>query len=156
LDETRLDTTHRQTRGKYLMDTRSSTCDHTRAATRAGRPCPLDDSHSTMRRLAIGVTPREGLLAVGIGLFGARAFPLAGIWPFPLAAIALLLLVLRDRSMESARNLGLLCGLAYGLGTMYWLFGIFGALAVPLVALMAGYFGLFTTLVGMTRSYPAI
>ena len=34
---------------------------------------------------------------------------------------------------------------------MYWMFWIFGALAVPLLAIMAAYFGLLATLFAMTR-----
>jgi apolipoprotein N-acyltransferase len=47
--------------------------------------------------------------------------------------------------------LGLVYGLGYGLGVMYWFFGIFHALAVPLIALFAAYFGVLSTLIAATR-----
>jgi apolipoprotein N-acyltransferase len=91
---------------------------------------------------------------LGAGLLGAAAFPPLGLWPLALVSIALFLLLLRDEPSARARPLGLVYGLAYGLGTMYWFFGIFDVLAVALIALMAAYFGLLATLVGMTRGRP--
>jgi apolipoprotein N-acyltransferase len=82
---------------------------------------------------------------------GAAAFPPIGIWPLIFASIALFATTLREAEPLAARNLGLTYGLAFGLGTMYWLFKLFGMRALPLVGLMAAYFGLFATLVSMTR-----
>ena len=42
-------------------------------------------------------------------------------------------------------------GVVYALGTMYWFFGVFAGSAIPLLALMAGYFGLLGLCIGMTR-----
>jgi apolipoprotein N-acyltransferase len=61
-------------------------------------------------------------------------------------------LLIRNHDAQSARNLGLLYGLAFAVGTMYWLFAIFKAMAVPLVAIMAAYFGVLATLIAMTRN----
>ena len=63
----------------------------------------------------------------------------------------MLLFVLRDADPLAARNLGLTYGLVYGLGTMYWLFALFGPRAIALVGLMAAYFGLLAALVASTR-----
>src|SRR5207244_912570 len=51
----------------------------------------------------------------------------------------------------TARNLGLVYGLTYGLGTMHWFFALFGPKAAALVGIMAAYFGLLATLVALTR-----
>jgi apolipoprotein N-acyltransferase len=110
----------------------------------------------TMRLLPAGISGWDGLWALTAGLVGAMAFPPLGVWPFALVSVCWLLVLLRDHSATQARTLGLLYGLAYGAGTMYWLFGIFGPVAVSFVALMAGYFGLQATLVGMTRHKPLL
>jgi apolipoprotein N-acyltransferase len=90
------------------------------------------------------------------GLFGAAAFPPLGLWPLALVSVWLFLSLLRDRTATEARSLGLLYGCVYGLGTMYWFFGIFGPYAISLIALMAGYFGLLATLIGLTRGRPPL
>src|SRR5262249_3904142 len=64
---------------------------------------------------------------------------------------ALFLRLLRDQDTRAARNLGLVYGIAFAGGTMYWLFWIFKYVAVSFLGIMAAYFGLFATLVGMTR-----
>jgi apolipoprotein N-acyltransferase len=64
--------------------------------------------------------------------------------------------VLVNQPPAQARQLGLLYGVFYGLGTMYWLFGIFGPVAISFVALMGGYFGILATLIAMTRGRPAL
>lgn len=109
-----------------------------------------------MRFLPVGITFRDGLLALGTGLLGAAAFPPIGLWPLSLASICLFLGQLRDRNSRDARNIGLIYGLVYGAGTLYWFFGIFGALAVSLTALFAGYFGLLATLIAMTRDHRPV
>src|SRR3954454_1114433 len=105
-----------------------------------------------LRSMPVGVTPRDGLCAVGLGLVSAAAFYPIGIWPCSLLGIALLLVLLRERTPGDARNLGLVYGLVYGLGTMYWFFGIFRVVAVPLIAIFAAYFGLLATLIGLIRN----
>jgi apolipoprotein N-acyltransferase len=106
--------------------------------------------------LRVGVSLREGIVTTVAGLLGAAAFPPLGLWPLVLVSIWLLLFLLRDRTAAEARSLGLLYGGVYGLGTMYWFFGIFGFYAISLIALMAFYFGLLATLIGMTRNHPPL
>jgi apolipoprotein N-acyltransferase len=110
-----------------------------------------------MTALPLGVTPRQGALALAGGLLGATAFWPLTLWPVMLVSIALFLRLLRDEDSQTARNIGLLYGLAFAAGTMYWMFWIFGVFAVPLLALMAGYFGLLATMIALTRglSVPA-
>jgi len=95
-------------------------------------------------------------MAIGIALLGAAAFPPVGAWPLALVSVALLLLLLRNQDGETARNCGLLFGRTYGLATMYWFFAVFGVLAIPLIGLMAAYFGLLATLIAMTRTNPPL
>jgi apolipoprotein N-acyltransferase len=102
-------------------------------------------------RLSLGVSPRDGLFAAGAGLLGAAAFPPLGLWPLTLVSVACLLRIVRDRTTREALNLSLVYGVTYGLATMWWFFGLFGAYAIPLIALMGGYFGLLGALIGMTR-----
>jgi apolipoprotein N-acyltransferase len=106
-----------------------------------------------MRFLRIGVSPWHGAQAVFFGLIGAAAFPPVGLWPLALASIAGLLYALRDRSAREALSLGLVYGVVYGLGTMWWFFGLFSALAIPLIAIMGGYFGTLAVLIGMTKGW---
>jgi apolipoprotein N-acyltransferase len=101
--------------------------------------------------LPFGVPARSGAVIAAAGLLGAAAFPPLGLWPFTLVSTALFIFVIRDADTLTARNLGLVYGLIYGFGTMYWLFALFGARAVALVGLMAAYFGLLATLVALTR-----
>ena len=103
--------------------------------------------------LPLGVSPRQGALALIIGGLGAAAFPPIDFFPLIFASIALFILLIRNHEPQTARNLGLLYGLAFALGTMYWLFAIFKTMAIPLVAIMAGYFGILATLIAMTRSH---
>jgi apolipoprotein N-acyltransferase len=109
------------------------------------------DPGPVMRALSLGVTPRQGGLAVVAGLLAAAGFWPLALWPLLLVSIALFLRLLRDQDVQTARNLGLVYGLTYAAGTMYWMFLIFGPLAIPLLALMAAYFGLFATLIALTR-----
>jgi apolipoprotein N-acyltransferase len=104
-----------------------------------------------MKMPQLGVSPRQGALALAAGLLGAAAFWPLSLWPLMLVSIALLFRLLRDLDVRTARNVGLVYGLAFAGGTMYWMFLIFGALAVPLLAIMAAYFGLLATLFAMTR-----
>jgi apolipoprotein N-acyltransferase len=104
-----------------------------------------------MTVLPLGFTPRQGLLALAAGLLGAAAFWPLSLWPLLFVSIAFFLRLLRDQDTQTARNIGLAYGLAFALGTMHWMFLIFGALAIPLVAIMAAYFGLLATLVALTR-----
>jgi apolipoprotein N-acyltransferase len=110
-----------------------------------------------MTALPLGVSPRHGALALAAGLLGAAAFWPLSLWPLMLVSITVFLRLLRDQDSQTDRNLGLLYGLALAGGTMYWMFFLFGVFAVPLLALMAAYFGLLATLIGWTRglSVPA-
>jgi apolipoprotein N-acyltransferase len=99
----------------------------------------------------IGVSGRQVAAVLLAALFGAAAFPPLGLWPLALVSVCCFLYQVRDRTSAQARQLGLLYGLVYGLGTMYWIFGIFGPVAISFVALMAVYFGILATLIGMTR-----
>jgi apolipoprotein N-acyltransferase len=109
-----------------------------------------------MRFLRVGVSFWGALGALGLALLGAVAFPPLGLWPLSLLSISLFLLLLRNRDTSEARNLGLLYGLLYSLGTMYWFLGIFGWLAVPLIAFMAAYFGLLGRLIGLSRGHSPL
>jgi apolipoprotein N-acyltransferase len=99
----------------------------------------------------LGVSPRQGAIALAAGLLGAAAFWPLSLWPLMFVSLALLMLLLRDLDARSARNVALVYGFTFAAGTMHWMFHIFGALAVPLLAIMAGYFGLFATLFALTR-----
>lgn len=99
----------------------------------------------------IGISARDAAgccLAAGCG---AAAFPPVGWWPFSLVALYVLLRILRDKNPTDARAVGLFYGFLFGLGTMYWMFGLFGFSALALVFIMAGYFALLGTLIGTTR-----
>jgi apolipoprotein N-acyltransferase len=104
-----------------------------------------------MTFLPLGFSPRQGLLALAAGFLGAAAFWPLSLWPLMLVSIAFFLRLLRDQDTQTARNIGLAYGLAFAVGTMHWMFLIFGVLAIPLVAIIAAYFGLLATLVGLTR-----
>ncbi|MFL5243022.1 MAG: nitrilase-related carbon-nitrogen hydrolase, partial [Gemmataceae bacterium] len=104
----------------------------------------------------VGVSPQKGFLAILLALIGALAFPPSGLWCLSLVSIAGLLYVLKDCATREALNLGLLYGVVYGLGTMYWFFGVFATLAVPLIALMGGYFGLLGIFIGLTKGKPPL
>ena len=102
-------------------------------------------------QMRLGVTPRDGLLAIALGLLGAAAYWPFCLWPLALVSIALFLQLLRYCSFLEARNIGLLYGLAYASGTMYWFFHIFAFLAISLIAIFAAYFGVLTALIAWTR-----
>lgn len=101
-------------------------------------------------------SPGEFAAALGIGLLSAAAFPPVGLWPAALVAACALLVLIRDCSPEKARFLGLVYGLVYGAGTMYWFFNLFSFLAVSLIALFGAYFGLLAWLVGLSRGQSAV
>jgi apolipoprotein N-acyltransferase len=103
-------------------------------------------------RLRVAVSPRDGLSMSAAAFLGALAFPPFALFPLSLVSISLFLRLIRDRPVADARPLGVLYGLVYALTTMYWLFGIFGPFAISLIALMAAYFGLLATLIGITRN----
>jgi apolipoprotein N-acyltransferase len=109
-----------------------------------------------MRLLRVGVWLGTALAAVGLALVGGAACPPMGFWPLVLLSISLFLLLLQNRAPVEALSLGLLYGLVYGLGTMYWFFGISGPLAVPLIALMGAYFGPLGTLIGLSRGHSPL
>ena len=97
-----------------------------------------------------GVSLPQAGCAVGIAALSVLSFPPFCLWPLSLAAPCLFLLLIRKATTETARNIGLFYGFLYGLGTMYWLFGIFSWIAISLIALFAAYFGIFSTLVAAT------
>src|SRR5947207_9081167 len=68
-----------------------------------------------------------------------------------LISIAVFLRLLRDQDVQTARNIGMVYGLAFAGGTMHWMFRLFAGLAIPLLAIMAAYFGLLATLIALTR-----
>jgi apolipoprotein N-acyltransferase len=106
-----------------------------------------------MTALPLGITSRQGFLAVAAGLLGVAAFWPLSVWPLMLVSVCLLLRLLRDLDARTARNIGLVYGLTLAAGTMHWMFLIFGVMAVPLLAIMAAYFGLLATLVALTRGF---
>ncbi len=106
-----------------------------------------------MARLIQPASPRDAFLMIGAGLLGALSFPPVGLWPLAIVSVCLCLRLLQDKRPGAAFPLGLLYGVVYALGTMYWFFGIFNLLAVSLIGLAAFYFGLLAALVGMTRGY---
>jgi apolipoprotein N-acyltransferase len=81
--------------------------------------------------IRMGVTWRQILGTVAAAVLGALAFPPLGLYPFTLVSICLFLFLLRDLPTSQARQLGLLYGISYACGTMYWMFGIFGACKKP-------------------------
>ena len=105
---------------------------------------------------SVGISARDAAWSIGVALVGAAAFPPISLWPLSIISVALFVRLLRDKTPAQARSIGLVYGAAYGAATMYWLFGIFGFRAVSFVALMAGYFGILATLVGMTKNRPLL
>lgn len=93
------------------------------------------------------------LLAGGLG---ALAFPPCGWFMAAPAAYAILYWRLRDYSPVQARNAALVFGFAFGLGTMHWFFGLFGMVAVSLVAVVAMYHGLLGHFIAATRPLPPL
>lgn len=65
--------------------------------------------------------------------------------------MCLFLWLIRDKDSGEARNLGVIYGFVYGLGTMHWFFDLFGVFAISLVGLLGGYLAVLATLVGWTR-----
>jgi apolipoprotein N-acyltransferase len=104
-----------------------------------------------MKAPLLGVTARQALMALAAGLLGAAAFPPLSLWPLMLVSAALLVRLLRDLDTQTARNAGLLYGLAFAGGTMHWMFQIFGVFACSLLVVMAAYYGLLATLFASTR-----
>ena len=72
-----------------------------------------------MGAMTIGVTARDGVIAVAAGLLMAASFPPLGLWPLAFVGVALFLWQLRDHEGEIALNLGLVFGVVYGLGTRH-------------------------------------
>ncbi len=106
-----------------------------------------------MTALPLGVSLRQAILACTAGLMAAAAFWPISLWPLMLVSLALFLRLLRDQDAQTARNIGLVYGLTFAAGTMHWMFLIFGLLAIPLLAIMAAYFGLLANLYALTRGF---
>src|SRR5438876_594111 len=104
-----------------------------------------------MAFLPLGVVPRQAVLACVAGLLGAAPFAPLPLWPALFISLPLFLRLLRDENVQTARNLGLLYGMTFAAGTMWWMFKIFGVFAFSLLVLMAAYFGLLATLIALTR-----
>jgi apolipoprotein N-acyltransferase len=104
-----------------------------------------------LRFSAAGISRRDAAKCCFAAATGAAAFPPLGLWPLSLASLYLFLRALRDKNSTDARAVGLVYGFLYGLGTMYWFFGLFGPSALALVFIMAGYFAILGTLIGATR-----
>ncbi len=104
-----------------------------------------------MTTLPLGIAPGQAIRACAAGLMGAAAFWPIALWPLMFVSIALFLRLLRDQDAQTARNIGLVYGLTFAAGTMHWMFLIFGVLAIPLLAIMAAYFGLLANLYALTR-----
>ncbi|HEV8060080.1 MAG TPA: nitrilase-related carbon-nitrogen hydrolase [Gemmataceae bacterium] len=105
--------------------------------------------------MRVGISTRDALWSLGSGLLGAAAFPPVGLWPMALISLFLFLRTIASKNPSEARAIGLLYGFAFGLGTMYWLFGLFGVYALVLIVIMANYFVLLASLIAMTRESPA-
>ncbi len=106
--------------------------------------------------MKIGISLQDAAWTLAAALLGMASFPPIGAWPLMPVSMFLLLHTLGKKPAREARGIGLLYGFLFGLGTMYWFFGIFGIYALSLVVLMAAYFGLFASLVGMTSSLPLL
>lgn len=92
--------------------------------------------------------------AILLGLLGAAAFPPLGLWPLSLLSIAGFLFLLDNRSPREGLAIGLLYGISYASGCMYWFFGIFGAAAILLISLVGSYFAILAVLIASTRDSP--
>jgi apolipoprotein N-acyltransferase len=106
--------------------------------------------------MRLGISRQDAAWALTAAILGAAAFPPIGAWPLMPFSLILFLQTLAKKSSQEARGIGLFYGFLFGLGTMYWFFGIFGIYALSLVVLMAAYFGLLASLVGMTCSWPLL
>ena len=84
-------------------------------------------------------------------MFGL-AFPPIGLWPFAIISQTAYLWFLRDKKPADARNFGLVYGVASAFATMHWLFGLFGAHALPPIFLFAAYYGVLGNLIALTRN----
>lgn len=109
-----------------------------------------------MKSLSVGVSPKAALLALLAGLLSAASFPPLGLWPLAVVAVILFLRLCRDVPPREAFNLAMVYGLAFGSGTMYWFFNLFGYLTPGLIGVFALYFGLLAVAVALTRGYPVL
>ncbi len=90
--------------------------------------------------------PHRIFLATLSGVLVPLAFAPYGLWPLIGAAVALLLLAVRNSTPRQAFYLGLLQGIVgYGL-TLYWFIHIFILAALPLFAILGLFTGLFCVL----------
>jgi apolipoprotein N-acyltransferase len=102
-------------------------------------------------RMAVGISNQQLMLCIVAGLLGIVAFPPFSLHLLILPSMALFLWTLRDLDASTARQVGIVYGMCFGLGTMYWFFVVFTVKALPLIFLMALYFGLLAQCVAMTK-----
>lgn len=104
-----------------------------------------------VRSLPLGISNQQLILSITAGLLGAAAFPPITLHLLILPSMAIYLWILRDVNASTARQIGVVYGLSLGLGTMYWFFVVFTVKALPLIFLMALYYGLLAQCIAMTR-----
>jgi apolipoprotein N-acyltransferase len=108
-----------------------------------------------MRSMPLGVSVPQLLGCAFAGGLMALAFPPVGWFLLALPSQAVFLWYLRQVDASTARQLGIIYGLTLGLGTMYWFFVVFTVKALPLIFLMAIYFGILGQCIALTRGwYP--
>lgn len=105
--------------------------------------------------MPLGVSARQGVISLAAGFLGAAAFPPVSAFPLILFSHIIFIWQLRDLGARPARNLGVVYGLSFGLGTMYWFFAVFTTKALPLIFLMALYFALLAHCIAMTKNLAA-
>lgn len=94
----------------------------------------------------MGRWTRVGLVVLSAGLL-ALCFPPVGAWPLLVVALVPLLLAMQGvPTPREAFYLGILHGVALYAGTIYWLFRIFTAAAIPLFYILALFTGVFCIL----------
>jgi apolipoprotein N-acyltransferase len=106
--------------------------------------------------MRFGISGTDAGWAILAAVLGMASFPPIGAWPLMPISLFVLLRAVGTKTGAEARGIGLCYGFFFGLGTMYWFFGIFGIYGLALVLLMGAYFGLLASLVGMTSSWPLV
>ena len=108
-----------------------------------------------IKTMRVGISARDAAWGLSAGLLGAAAFPPLGLWPLIFVSLYLFLRMIGGKNSAEARIFGLVYGFAFAFGTMYWLFGLFGFYAIVLIVIMADYFLLLGSLIGLTHKWPA-